>query len=134
MLKKFLVKSILFALKHKELSIEDKNLLIGALLTNIKALQLNSLIGFDNFGNILIEGKPIEYDKAIDLRESARLLNNSFLRRMIQDWIKYKASSLILRDGTNSETILFAKVAIWLSLEEQKIIDQLAQEESEQTG
>jgi hypothetical protein len=128
-----IAKLVVWALRHN-LKLSDKILVTNALLDNLGAIPVRAIISFKEDGTLLINGKPLELEQAIQLRESAKQLLHSQARRLIGEQVKWKAIELAVHNGTSPETILFAKAALWLQSELDKVINQIAQEDSELLG
>ena len=120
-------KLIIWALKHKRLSLDAKSALTAALLDNM-ALPIRSIISYDK-NKLLVNGKEVSMEQAIQLKESARAMLHSCARRIVQDSVLWLAVQEGVHKGTSPDQILFAKAAIWQMKEEEMLYRSLAQED-----
>lgn len=128
MLNKFLAKLAVWLLRNKKLERESKSKVMAALLDNVGALPLRSTIIFDNQGTILLNGKPLELEQAISFRESARIMQDSFARKLINEQLKYLAIQYGVHNGLTPDMIIFSKAALWMIDEENKLLNQIIEE------
>lgn len=133
-MKKLFAKLVIWALEKVGSDLETKILLTNAILKEVNALPIQSIMSFTKQGTLLLNGKPLDKDKALIIQESARITLHSQARRIIQDRVNWLAVNLAVHQGTTPETILFAKAAIWFGQEENKLYKQIAQEETELAG
>lgn len=125
MFQKIIAKIIIWYLKNNRLSGEARALCITVLLNNLQALPISSIITYDNLGRILVNRKPLEVEQSVALRESAHALSDSFARRIIREQIRFNAIELGVHQGLDTYMILFAKAALWVMQEEEKLIASL---------
>lgn len=114
-------------LKDVEMSLEDKSLCTGALLDGLKALPLRTIISRDEQGVLHIQGKPVEYEQAVRLRESAIALHGSYARKVIDDQVRYAAIEFSINQGHTPEQIIFSRAALWFSEQQEDIINMFSQ-------
>ncbi len=125
---RLITRLVIALLKWARLSIEDRTLLTVAMIDKLKALPVSDIISLDQKGSLLIEGKPVELNQAISLREGARLIVNSPTYRIVQAQILYQATKLGIHEGDTPEKVFFSKVAIWWHQEQKALYESFAQQ------
>lgn len=126
---KWLTKLVIFALRNKKLSKEDKNRLLGTLIEN-HFLPINDIISWDKeTGQLLVGGKLLDRETTLQLRESAKNVLSSTARRIVQEQVTFDAIKEGIHKGTGLDTILFAKAVIWLQEKETYFLNLIAQQE-----
>lgn len=126
MLGKLIAKLTVFALRSKNLSLEQRILCTSALLDNLHAVPLRNTITFDDQGTLFINGKALDYEKARQLRESAKGMLESQAREFVRQQVKFKAIEIGVHNGLTNEQILFSKAALWFGIEEDNLYHALA--------
>lgn len=117
---------ILGHLENSNLPVEDRTELLNAIMDKLQALPIHGIIGVNGDGQITIRGKEVEYDVAVKLSESAKSLQDNYVRKFIRDQVLYEAITLGTFQGSTPEQIMFAKSAIWFGQQEEKFINILA--------
>ena len=125
---RLIAKLVILALKSK-LSVEDKSLIMTALIENLKILPICGIIKIDEQGKIFVNNKELDYETAIQLRESAKQMLVSNARRLIKEQVSWLAVNLGVHQALNPEQVLFAKASLFNQQEEDKLLRMLAQEE-----
>lgn len=128
MLSNLITKIALYALKTKRLSGEQKAKVTSALLDNLLTIPITDIIKFEPNGQILIDGKPLDMERAQTFRESCQALHGSMARKVIEEQIKYKAIKMGIHDGLTPDMIVFSKAALWVISEENKLLSTLSRE------
>lgn len=123
-----LVRLICWLLKSSFLSPEKRVMLTNQVLSTIGALPLHAIITVDDAGKLHISGVPLEYEKAVSLRESASNVLNSDAWKIVHDQVLYLAVSKGVHEALNHDQILFAKAAIWYGQQERDVLKVLAGE------
>lgn len=123
-----MAKLVIFALKSKRLSGEQKAEVLSALLENLQALPLQSIITFDEYGTVAIGGRNLEPEQAIAFRDGCRAMKDSFARKMIQEQVAYAAIKMGVHQGLNPDMILFSKAVLWYAQEENKLLSTVVAE------
>lgn len=113
-------------LRSAALSMEDRNLLTTVLLDRLGALPIRARILSDGKTILAVDGKPLNEQKAIRLRSSARSLYNNFALKFVRETIDFMAVKEGIHNATTPEQVLFAKAILWQHDEEQKLIYALA--------
>lgn len=110
------------------LSLRARTKLIGAILERVEAVPLRDIITRAEDGSLRIEGRPVEYDQAVSLRESAIAMLNNQARRYVQAQVLSVAGHRGVVEGDTPEKLYFYRAAIWWALTEEEIYKQLAGE------
>ena len=106
---------------------EQKTRVIEALLDKSTMLPMRKMIVTDPNG-VQVNGKYLDYEQAISFRESTRVLKDNFARKAINEQLKFHAIQMGVHEGLNTEMIMFSKSILWILQEENKLIEELAQE------
>lgn len=104
---------------------EDRVALTTALLDRLNALPIGEMVIFTDNG-IMINGKELEVDQAMSFREASISLKDNFARKVIHEQIRYKAIDLGINKATATDTLFFAKAAIWVLNEIEILIAKLS--------
>lgn len=115
---------ILWALKYK-LKGDDKAKALNALLENIGALPISSIISFDQEGTLHVKGQTLSVEQAITIREQAVSLASNQTYQLIKNHIAFLAVKTGIHDSLNSDMLLFSKAALWIQARERELIDAL---------
>lgn len=121
-----MIKLLLKLLKNKRIKSSDKELIYQALLEKIIILPIKDLITFDSDGTIKINGKGLETEQAINLRESAVALDKNWAYRVIKEQIAFEAIKIGIHKGNTLEQIIFPKAALWIQQQEIELINRLS--------
>lgn len=131
---RFASKFACFLLERADLSLEDRNLLTSKILDKLEALPIRDILTIGDSGEILISGRPLDFEKARQLRESARAaLTNSALL-LLQNQILYLAVQRGLHQGDTPEKLYFYRAAIWFGLQLEDMLKNLAQVGEQEPG
>lgn len=128
MLSIIIAKFVVFILRHKRLSGEAKAICTSALLDNFNFLPICDIITFDTQGTIQIKGRSLEPEQAKAFAESARLLRDSFAKKVIREQVAFEAVKMGIHQGLTPDMILFAKAALWYAQEEDKVLGKIIAE------
>lgn len=115
------------SLKSKRLSGDQKGKIMAVLLNTIQAIPIKDIITFDAEGILRIHGQILAPDQVMVFRESAEGILNSYARKVINDQITYEAIKMGVYTGVNQDMILFAKAALWVIQEENKLLQRIIQ-------
>jgi hypothetical protein len=121
------VKFVCWLLRRKTLSTHDSIQLTNTVLERIGSFPTHAIITVDG-GKILIRGTPLEREKAIVIRESARQALNNIALREVHEQVLYNAIAQSLHSAQNFEQTMFGKAAVWYGQQEIEILKQLASE------
>jgi len=122
---KLLLKFNLWLLKHKKLKGEEKTKVLNALLENIGALPLTAVLFFDQDGTLKVNGKALEVEQAISIREGAVALMSNPTYILIKQQIAFLAVTEGIHKSLNSDMLLFSKAALWIQAREKELIELL---------
>lgn len=120
-----LTKLILWALRSARFSTEDRALFTGELLRRLGAIDLCGIVEADG-AKILIRGVPLNQERLIALRESAKAQLTSFARKIVRDLVLEEAHQIGFVAGKDKDSILFARAALWFATREQELYKDLA--------
>jgi hypothetical protein len=126
MISKIIAKFSAWLLRHKDLSVESKNIIASAMIENLHALPIRSIISFDEQGTVLINGEQLDIERAKLLRESASAGVRSTARKLIRDQLLYEALKKGVGEGFTPDQILFSKAIIWWYEQEDYLYRQLS--------
>lgn len=115
-----------FLLKHSTLSLENKALLITCVLDRLAAVRLHGIISVNETGQLLVNGRSLELEKARILHESAKAALKSPALKIIREQVVYEAFSYGTYDAQNIEQMFFSKAALWWGQQEDKFLKLLA--------
>lgn len=110
--------------KKADLSVEDRSALINVLLEKISVLPLHNTLVISQ-GNVIVNGKELEKDQAINFIESCHALKDNWARKVIHEQKRYLAINIGVHQGLNSEQIMFSKAALWDLEQENLLLEQL---------
>lgn len=119
------MKLLLWFLKQRKLSQQSKIEIINYLLTSVNALPIKDIIDFTPDGSLKINGKILEPQQAIQLRESLIALNKNWSRQIINEQITFEAIKRGVHLGQSLDTIMFSKAALWLIAQENELITKI---------
>ena len=95
-------------------------------MDNLQAINIKDIIKIDEQG-IRINGRQLETEQAIQLRESVIQLQNSYARKVIREQVAYEAIKMGIHNGLNPDMILFAKAALWYDQAENQLIQSISE-------
>ena len=124
MIKNLIIKFLAWLIKRSNFTLEQKAKITAELLDNIGALPIRDVLEFDYEGTIKVGGQAVDMEKAVLIKQGAKVLRDNFARRIIRDQMKYNALMLAIT-GTNLEQIMFAKAANWVMLQEDELLKKL---------
>ena len=106
----------------------DRLLITTRLLSTVGALPVHSIITVDDANVLHIQGKPVNKERALMLRESALNVLRSPAYQVIREQVLYQAVSKGVHEGMSVDQIQFSKAAIWFGDEEMKLLKVFASE------
>ena len=118
-------------LLNKKLSLEQRNFLTNVILDNLDALPIRGIIDTNDAGEILINGSSLDYEKAMQIRESAKLADDNSVLKLVREQVTYTAIVNGINKATTLENMNFYKAAVWFGQEEDRIIKILAKRTEE---
>lgn len=99
--------------------------LTTSILEKLNALPIRDIMTFDADGTILARGQKLATGEAMALKQGADALKSNFARKIINEQRIYEAIKIGVYNGINTEQILFAKAALWVIQEEDKLLSKL---------
>src|SRR3990167_5181391 len=111
---KLTTKIALAILKRKNVPLEDKTALSGALVEHFEIQQFQDVIKLNEQGQIEIQGKPVDMEMARKLRESAQATLDSTVRKLVRDHVDFLAITLGVHNGDTNEKMYFSRAALWI--------------------
>lgn len=125
---KLLAKITAWILRSNRFTGDSKAIVMNALLDNLDALPIRSVMTFDQYGTLRVNGKELNIEQAIAMRDGAMALLDSQVRKLINEQITFKAVEMGVHNGLNPDTILFSKAALWVIQEEAKLLSTIAKD------
>lgn len=124
---------VLLALQYSaEFTVSDRALFTAKLLDKMRALPVRDILTTDEQGTLLVNGRSLDPESVIRLRESARVLKESRARKLIKGHIRFLAIKEGVHKASNDEQVLFSKAALWIDEQEDYLLNLLAPEEPEE--
>lgn len=114
-------------LKKTELSLENRNLLTVFLLDKVGALPFTDIIQ-RNENQMLVNGVPLDYEKAKALQESAKAVLNNAALKIVWESVAYRAVNNGIYQAETERQIFWARAALWYGQQEKEILRELAGE------
>lgn len=121
-----LLRLVIWFLKRKKISKEDRMLLTATVLNRVGGIPLHGIISLDGEGNLLIRGAKQTPESLISLRESADALQNNQAWKLIHEHVLYQAVSVGALEGVDMDQVLFSRAGIWFAQREQEWASLLA--------
>ena len=128
-MKGFLVKFVVKLLASSKLSLEQKGMLIDAILRKIESLPISDIIQKTADGSLIINGKVADREQAMFLRESAKRDLASKSLALIRDQVLFQALYYTATGCTSFDQIYASKMSVWCLQNEQKLLEMLAGQE-----
>lgn len=128
MIEKLIIKLTIFLLK-KDLSEASRNKLITCILDKLYVLPLKEIIVRDEQGTFLVSGKPLELEKLMILRESARSALQSVALKLINEQVLFNAVTIGVHRVEKPEQLMFSRAAIWWGQQQDSLLKLLANED-----
>lgn len=73
-------------------------------------------------GELFIQGRKLSAQEVSDLASSMKGYKDSLARHVIRDQLKWLAINQGIHDCTSTEQLMFAKAALWIINQEDKLI------------
>lgn len=125
MLNSLITKVVIWSLKTKQITGDQKTKIINGLLENIGALPIRKMVARDDFGTLLVNGRPIEGEQLMNFKLNVMALRDNEARRLINDTKKFTAVSYGIHNGLNPETIQFSKACLFNIQQEEELIAEI---------
>lgn len=117
-------KKLINELKKKDLPIEDKSALTAVLMDKINALPLDNVLVLVP-GVIQVNGRILDKEQIINLKESCVVLNDNQARKIIHEQLRYLAIVEGVHRGLSTEQLIFSKAALWIIEQENLLIEKI---------
>lgn len=127
------VRLIIWLLHSRYLSTRERMLLSGEVMHSVGAIPLHDIITIDERQQLLVRGKPLEYEVAMQLRNSAKLALESSARTLAHEQTAFSAVAMGVFNVTTPEQMLFARGALWFAQQETVLLKTLAGETQDPT-
>lgn len=121
-----MIKLLLWILRHKKISLEDRDLILNSLLTSIHALPTDDVITFGTNGTVRVGNKELAADQAIALREGAVNLGKNWTYKVLKEQIAFDAITIGVHKANTPDQAVFCKAALWIQQREKELISKLA--------
>lgn len=124
---RFIVWLTNYSLSRSTLTLEQRNKIIIHIISSLHALPISGIITVNEEEEVLLSGRPLDFDKLRHLRESsiAALDNQAF--KIINQEVLYAAVVGGLHKATTPEDLYFYRAAIWFGQQVQAQLRILAQ-------
>lgn len=109
------------------LTMQQRTKLVGAMLDGLNAVPIQDVIEVKE-GRMYVEGKPIDYEKSVILRDAARAMRGNQARELVRDQIAAEAGKRGIVQGDTPEKLYFYRAALWSMQAEQELYEALAGE------
>jgi nitrate reductase NapAB chaperone NapD len=119
------VEKVIKELKKTTLSKDDRVALITSLVAKIPAFPFTEVMTATAQGKIIINGKTLETEQIITIRDSAIVLQENPARKIFHEQVKFIALNMGIRTSTTIDELLFSKAALWCLNEEDKLIESM---------
>lgn len=114
-------------LMNRELTVEQRNSLTSYILDNLDALPIRGIIDINDSEEILINGRSLDLDKAMQLKESALIAIDNVALKLITEQVIYAAIVGGIHKASTPLEMYFYRAAIWFGQEQEKLLKTLAQ-------
>lgn len=124
-----IVKFTIWLLNRSNVSKDDRLLLTNAILDKLYAIPTRDIINLNEEGRLLVNNVPLDHEKTIQLRDSARAMLHSNARKMVKAQVAFNAVKMGVHKAKNTDEIFFAKAALWWGQQEDELYSLLAGED-----
>lgn len=125
MLNRLITKLVIYALHSKRIKGENKTQIIAMLLENIGALPIRKMVAWNNFGTLLVNGRPIEGEQLMNFRLNVMALRDNEARKILNDTKKFTAIDYGVHQGLTPEMNTFAKACLFNLQQEEELIAEI---------
>lgn len=123
---KILLKKLLKWQRNQKVDHEDRLLILNNLIDQTGFFPISDILKQAPDGRLIIKGKTLGVDEIVQLQTSADALKDNLARKIISDQMRFEAVKLGVHQSTNTEMLVFAKAALWILEEQEKLIDNLS--------
>lgn len=107
---------------------KTKSKLSTLLLEKFHALPFRDIITVNDKGSLLINGRPLDVEQAVKIRESASSALQSIALNLISDQVLFNAVSIGVHKVERPEQMMFSRAAIWWGQQQHELLKLLAGE------
>jgi len=127
-MQRFVIQIIAWLLS-KNLSIQNRTLLINLVLDRLSSLPIKNIIVLNENGSLVINGKELDQEEMHLLQDNAKNLRDNRAFGLIQDQVLHNALSFGLNASTTLEMLYTSKAAVWWGQEQNRLIKLIAGEQ-----
>ena len=120
-----MIDDIIKTLNSNDLKPEDRVRLMTVIIDKLNYYPISSILEFDNLGAVYVNGKKLEMNQAMLLKNGLDALQNNFADKLVDDQLTYEAIKLGIHNGINTDAIMFSKAVLWVIQERRKLLAQL---------
>lgn len=131
MLNKICVGLVNYLLSKSNLTLAQRNSVVVHILDSLQGLPLASIITVNELGETLINGSPLDMEKAKQLKESARVALDNIALKVINQQVVFQAVTGGVHNAVTPEHLYFYRAAIWFSQQAEAQLKLLAQRSEE---
>lgn len=118
----------MWLLKSSNITLEDRNTLTTAILDKLTILPMYDIIKVNENGQLLINNRIVDLEKAKLLRESAMAALNNQSLKAVHEQVLFNAITMGVHNVITPDQMFFSRAAIWYSQQEIAILKTLAQQ------
>lgn len=112
-MKALIVTITTYLLRAVRLSDRDRLKLTNVVLDKLSAKPLRDIIYVNDDGELVIQGKSVDREKTIMLRESAKMALSNQALTLIREQVLYQAYVTAAHSAKSESDLIFGKAAIW---------------------
>lgn len=113
-------------LLRQNLSQELRLKLMSSILDNLQALPFRDIISVDDKGSLLVNGRKLDIEQTIQLRESATSALQSTALKLVTDQVLFNAVTLGVHKVERPEQMIFSRAAIWWGQQQHELLKLLS--------
>ena len=114
-------------LRNSALPKEDRVFLTNLMLESLNVVRIRDIIRVQADGTLEVNGQSLDFESSIRLREGARMLSESQVRKFLQDSVAFRAIQLGVHKALTPEELIFSKAALWWGEQENELLKILAE-------
>lgn len=117
-------------LLRKDLSEKDMLILSTAVMHRLGELPTRATLSVDENMRILVNGRAIDAEKSMQLRESANAILNNRAYHLVREQIRFLAVQHGFHTAQTPTEQLWARAALWFAQQEDELFKSLAMKDS----
>lgn len=98
---------------NNHLSVEQMNELSIHIMDIVQATPIHDIIYTNDDGQLIVNGKPVEMEKMVQLREHARIALDNKALELIRKQVAFTAIANGIHKAETPEQMIFNRAAIW---------------------